>query len=197
MRDKESEKFERIGGSYLLIVFAIAIVLPLACGLVMCIIAGEIRLDVIFMLAGGIGFMVWVVLLMLIAWGHFSGPFIKKTAKNLSDYPYRFDSSFKSRGGILYIDVANGMIGFISAYNPFKIQIFKASRIDRIRTVASVMTGVRFVFYLDGKKITMPTLLTNRMVNLKSGIGAEAVEKADTFVAILNAAKERAEGVYN
>lgn len=90
--------------------------------------------------------------------------------------------------------MTNGMIGFISSYNPFKIQIFNASRIDRIETIASAMTGIRFVFYLDGKKISMPTLLTNRVVSTKSGIGAEAVSKADAFVEILKAAKARAEG---
>lgn len=40
----------------------------------------------------------------------------------------------------------------------------------------------------------MPTLLTNRVVSTKSGIGAEAVSKADAFVEILKAAKARAEG---
>lgn len=93
---------------------------------------------------------------------------------------------------MLLIDVENGMIGFISSYNPQEIQIFNASRIDRPKTVASMMTGVRFVFYLDGKKITMYTLLSNRMVSLKSGIGAEAVSKADAFVELLLAAKNSA-----
>ncbi len=50
----------------------------------------------------------------------------------------------------------------------------------------------RFVFYLDGKKITMPTLLTNKIVSTKSGIGAEAVSKADTFVELLLAARAAA-----
>ena len=90
--------------------------------------------------------------------------------------------------------MANGIIGFISAYNPKKIQIFNAKRITEPKTFASTMTGVRFVFYVDGKKITMYTLLTNKMVNLKSGIGAEAVSKADAFVELLLAAKANAEG---
>ena len=86
------------------------------------------------------------------------------------------------------------MIALISAYNPMKIQVFSASRIDKMRTIASATSGVRFVFYLDGKKITMPTLLTNRVVSLKSGVGAEAVSKADTFVSLLWTAKRQAEG---
>ena len=39
----------------------------------------------------------------------------------------------------------------------------------------------------------MYTLLTNRAYSIKSGIGAEAVSKADTFVELLNAAKSQAE----
>ena len=130
---------------------------------------------------------------MMIAWGNFSSLFVKRTAKGIKDMPYRFNSSFQGRGGILYIDVANGMIGFISAYNPFKIQIFNASRLSGMRTIASSVTGIRFVFYIDNKKVSMPTLLTNKAYSIKSGIGAEAVSKADTFVELLKAAKSQAE----
>ncbi|NBJ94996.1 hypothetical protein [Parablautia muri] len=134
------------------------------------------------------------ILILLISYGSLTSLFVKRTAKRIDDLPYNFNSSFKSRGGILYIDVENGMIGFISAYNPLKIQVFNASRIANAKTVASAMTGVRFFFYLDGKKITMMTLLTNKIVSTKSGIGAEAVSKADAFVELLNAAKSQAEG---
>lgn len=194
MRDKETEKFERVGRSYILLVLAAGIILPLVASLIMCIVMGEIRVDLVLAMSLIFGIMIWIIMLMMIAWGNFSSLFVKKTAKEVDSLPYRFDSSFQGRGGILYIDMTNGMIGFISSYNPFKIQIFNASRIDRIETIASAMTGIRFVFYLDGKKISMPTLLTNRVVSTKSGIGAEAVSKADAFVEILKAAKARAEG---
>lgn len=84
------------------------------------------------------------------------------------------------------------MIGFISAYNPFEVQIFDAGRIDGATTVASSMKGYRFEFYLDGKKISMPTLLTNRIVSEKSEMGMEAISKADTYVELLNAARAQA-----
>ncbi len=136
----------------------------------------------------------WIALLMMLAWGTLT-PFLTKGAyQRLDTLPYQFKSSFQGRNGRLLIDVEHGMIGFISAYNPFEIQIFNASRIGKAETIASTMTGVRFVFELDGKKITMYTLLSNRAVNLKSGIGAEAISKADTFVELLLAAKRRAEG---
>ena len=62
-----------------------------------------------------------------------------------------------------------------------------------MRTIASSVTGIRFVFYIDNKKVSMPTLLTNKAYSIKSGIGAEAVSKADTFVELLKAAKSQAE----
>ena len=193
MNEHESAKSERVGGSYILMVVGVAVVLPLAAALIACATHGDFSLSVLLPLTLVFGIMVWIVLIMMIAWGNFSSLFVKKTAKKVKDLPFRFNSSFSGRGGILYIDVANGMIGFISAYNPFKIQIFSAARLDKIKTLASAMTGVRFVFNIDDKKITMYTLLTNRAYSIKSGIGAEAVSKADTFVELLNAAKSQAE----
>ncbi|MFR8337701.1 MAG: hypothetical protein ACLVAW_14095 [Eisenbergiella massiliensis] len=43
MRDKETEKFERVGRSYILLVLAAGIILPLVASLIMCIVMGEIR----------------------------------------------------------------------------------------------------------------------------------------------------------
>ena len=134
-----------------------------------------------------------MIMLMMIGYGSFTKIFVNRTSDKIEQLPYCFNSSFTSRGGILYIDVEGGMIGYISAYNPLEIQVFSASRIEKPQTVASVMSGVRFVFYLDGKKMTVWTLISNRMVNLKSGTGAEAVSKADAFVELLLAAKRNAE----
>ena len=174
-------------------VLGIAVVLPLAVSLIACASQGNFSLSVLLPLALVFGFMIWIVLIMMIGWGSFSAPFVKRTAKKIGDLPFRFNSSFRGRAGILYIDVANGMIGFISAYNPFKIQIFNAARLDKMKTLASAMTGVRFVFNIDNKKISMYTLLTNRVYSIKSGIGAEAVSKADAFVELLKEAKSQAE----
>ena len=194
MKEFESEKFKKYGSFFFLLVLGVAIGIPFGGSLIVCLLSPPFRLDVFFPVALAFGFFIWIILLMSIAWGGFTKIFVKRTAKNIGSLPYQFNSSFTSRAGILYIDVANGMIGFISAYNPNTIQVFNAKRITNPKTIASVMTGVRFVFYLDGKKITMYTLLTNKMVNLKSGIGAEAVSKADTFVELLFAAKNSAEG---
>lgn len=193
MNKFESAKFERVGSSYILMVLGIAVVLPLVISLIACASQGNFSMSVFLPLALVFGFMIWIVLIMMIGWGSFSAPFVKRTAKKIGDLPFRFNSSFRGRAGILYIDVANGMIGFISAYNPFKIQIFNAARLDKMKTLASAMTGVRFVFNIDNKKVSMYTLLTNRAYSIKSGIGAEAVSKADAFVELLKAAKSQAE----
>lgn len=196
MNNQETEKFERVGKFFILLLLGVGIGLPIVISLIISLVymgrEGSFSVEGFLALSVGMIIMIGFILLLAVAWGDFTSGFVKRTAKRIDEFPYNFNSSFKGRGGMLYIDVENGMIGFISAYNPQKIQIFSASRIDKPKTIASAMTGVRFVFYLDGKKITMYTLLTNQIVSLKSGVGAEAVSKADTFVELLLAAKSRA-----
>lgn len=192
MKENETAKFERIGSFFILLLLGLGIGLPFLLSLAACIGHGEFRMDVFLPLALVFMFIVWMILIMLIGYGSLSAPFVKRTAKGIDKLPYQFDSSFKGRGGILYIDTEHGMIGFISAYNPLKIQVFSASRLSKMKTIASAWTGIRFVFCIDGKKISMPTLLTNKIVSTKTGIGAEAVSKADTFVELLQIAKSQA-----
>lgn len=195
MKEMETAKFKKFGSSFLLLLLGVGVGLPVIISLIMALTSKDgFRLDVFLPLCLVFAFIVWMALLMTLAWGTLTPLLTKGTYKKIDSLPYRFDSSFQGRNGRLLIDVENGMIGFISAYNPFEIQIFNASRIERMETIASTMTGVRFVFYLDGKKITMYTLLSNRAVNLKSSMGVEAISKADTFVELLKAAKNRAEG---
>lgn len=192
MNNQETEKFQRVGSFFFLLLLGFGVGLPFVASLIITLAGGSFDVETFLALGVGLVIIVGIILLMAVAWGNFTSFFVKRTAKRIDTLPYNFNSSFKSRGGMLFIDVENGMIAFISAYNPQEIQVFSASRIDRPKTIASAMSGVRFVFYLDGKKITMYTLLTNRAVSLKSGIGAEAVSKADTFVELLLAAKNRA-----
>ncbi len=195
MKEMETEKFKKFGSSFLLLLLGVGVGLPVVISLIMALTSKDgFRLDVFLPLCLVFAFIIWMILLMTIAWGTLTPLLTKGTYKKIDSLPYQFNSSFQGRNGRLLIDVDNGMIGFISAYNPFEIQIFNASRIDRMETIASTMTGVRFVFYLDGKKMTMYTLLSNRAVNLKSSMGVEAISKADTFVELLKAAKNRAEG---
>lgn len=194
MKEHETAQFERFGSFFFLLLLGLGVGLPFLLSLITCIGMGGLRLDVFLPIGLVFMFIIWMVLIMLIGYGNLTSLFVKRTAKQVDDLPYYFNSSFKGRGGTLYIDTEDGMIAFISAYNPTKLQVFNASRVGGAKTIASAMTGIRFVFYLDGKKISMPTLLSNRVVSTKSGIGAEAVSKADTFVELLLTAKARAEG---
>ncbi len=194
MKAMETEKFKKFAPSFFLLLLGAGFGLPFLGSLLRELASGNFRWDAVLGLSIVFSVIAWIALLMMLAWGTLT-PFLTKGAyQRLDTLPYQFKSSFQGRNGRLLIDVEHGMIGFISAYNPFEIQIFNASRIGKAETIASTMTGVRFVFELDGKKITMYTLLSNRAVNLKSGIGAEAISKADTFVELLLAAKRRAEG---
>jgi len=191
---EETAKFKKFGSFFWLLLLGLGVGVPVIISLLLCLFSeGPFRLDVFIPFVFVFGFIIWMVLLMLIAYGNLTSMFVKRTAQKIEQLPYCFNSSFTSRGNILYIDVEGGMIGYISAYNPTEIQVFSASRIEKPETVASTMSGVRFVFYLDGKKMTIYTLISNRAVNLKSGTGAEAISKADTFVELLLAAKRNAE----
>ncbi len=192
---EETAKFKKFGSFFWLLLLGLGVGAPVIISLLLCLFSeGPFRLDVFIPFVFVFGFIIWMVLLMLIAYGNLTSMFVKRTAQKIEQLPYCFNSSFTSRGNILYIDVEGGMIGYISACNPKEIQVFSASRIDKPETIASTMTGVRFVFYLDGKKMTVYTLVSNRAVNLKSQMGAEAISKADTFVELLKAAKRNAEG---
>ena len=192
MKVNETTKFQRCGSLFFLLLAGLGFGLPFVLSLAACLAHLPFRPDVFLSLGLVFMFIAWMFLAMLIGYGGLTAPFVKRTAKSVPKLPYNFNSSFKGRGGILYIDVEHGVIGFISAYNPLKVQIFSASRLSKMRTIASAWTGIRFVFYIDGKKISMPTLLTNKVVSTKTGIGAEAVSKADTFVELLEAAKSQA-----
>lgn len=192
---EETAKFKKYGSFFWLLLLGLGVVLPFLISLIMCLFSeGPFRMDVFLPMGLVFAFIAWMILIMMIAYGTLTSFVVKRTANKIEELPYCFNSSFRSRGSILFIDVEGGMIGYISAYNPKEIQIFNASRIENPKTIASTMSGVRFVFYLDGKKITVWTLTSNRAVNLKSQMGAEAISKADTFVELLQAAKRSAEG---
>ena len=191
---EETTKFKKYGGFFWALLLGIGFGVPFLISLIMCLFSkGPFRVDVFLAMGLVFAFFAWIILLMMIGYGSLTKIFVNRTADKIEELPYCFNSSFSSRGGILYIDVEGGMIGYISAYNPLEIQVFSASRIEKPQTIASTMSGVRFVFYLDGKKMTVWTLISNRMVNLKSGMGAEAVSKADAFVELLSAAKRNEE----
>ena len=62
MNEHESAKFERVGGSYILMVVGVAVVLPLAAALIACATHGDFSLSVLLPLTLVFGIMVWIVL---------------------------------------------------------------------------------------------------------------------------------------
>lgn len=193
MKAYETEKFKKVSTSYILLLLAVGFVLPFVISLIRGLADEEFRWDVVLGIGVVFSIMAWIAILMMLAWGTLTSLLTKGAYQRADSLPYQFKSSFQSRNGRLLIDVEHGMIGFISAYNPFEIQVFNASRIGKAETVTIPTAGVRFEFYLDGKKIMMYTLINTKGINLKSAMGVEAISKADTYVELLMAAKKRAE----
>lgn len=189
----ETQQFKKFGKFFYLLLFGTGFGLPFLLSLIVGITQNDLRLDYFLPTAIVLSIIAWMAIGVMIGYGYFTALFVKRTRKQADSLPYQFNSSFSGSNGTLLIDVERGVIGFISAYNPFEIQIFSASRISNVKTIASTMKGVGFVFYLDEKKITMHTLISNRAVNLKSQMGKTAISKADTFVNYLLLAKKSAE----
>lgn len=193
---QETEKFKRCGKLFVPLVGG-AVLLPFLLSLIAQLSNGDFKIGPF--LGGAALLMVFVVvaLIMVLANGFLITSLVRHTAKKVGELPFHFHDVLEgdANGSTLFIDVGSGMIGYISAFNPFKIQIFNASRVDRVRTVASPMFGIRFVFYLDGKKISMYTAaIEDHVIYLNSEEGREAVAEADKFVALLLEAKRVAEG---
>ncbi len=189
----ETQKFKKYGKSFYLLLFGTGFGLPFLLSLIVGIVENDLRLDYFLPTAIVLSIIAWMAIGVMVGYGFFTAPFVKHTRKQADSLPYHFNSSFSGNNGTLLIDVERGVIGFISAYNPFEFQIFSASRISNVKTIASTMKGVGFVFYLDEKKITMHTIISNRAVNLKSQMGITAISKAETFANYLLSAKKSAE----
>lgn len=71
MGEKETQKFTRVGKSYLLLVLAVALLLPLVVDLVVTTAVGGGGITVYAAMYVMFAFFVWICLLMAIAWGGF------------------------------------------------------------------------------------------------------------------------------
>ena len=194
---QETEKFKRCGKLFFPLVGG-AVLLPFLLSLMVQLSHGDFEIG--SFLTGAVVMMLFVVVIFIVVLGNgfILSSIVRHTAKRVDALPYHFDESCVSdtNGSMLFVDVENGAIGYISVFNPSQIQIFNASRVDGMRTVATLMFGIRFVFYLDGKKINMYTIMEDHLVYPNSEEGREAIEEADKFVALLQEAKRVAEGRY-
>lgn len=46
-------------------------------------------MDLVLAMSLIFGIMIWIIMLMMIAWGNFSSLFVKKTAKEVDSLPYQ------------------------------------------------------------------------------------------------------------
>lgn len=192
---QETEKFERYGKLFVPLVGG-AVLLPFLLSLIIQFSKGDFEMESFLTGTAVLMLFVAAVFIMVLGNGMILSSLVNRTAKKIDEQSYHFYDSYKSdtTGSMLFVDVESGVIGYISVYNPFKIQIFSASRVDRVRTIAKLMFGIRFVFYLDGKKINMYTLMEDHVIYPNSEEGKKAVAEADKFVALLLEAKRVAEG---
>lgn len=180
---------KKYGLSFFLLLFGIIFILPLIITLIIWAFNG--LNNNLLALYPILAVFCLLVVIMLIGYGSLSSFFVKRTAKKINDMDFEISGDFSTRTGRLYIDVPHGQIAFISSYNPFIIQVFSAECLNDIDVKAN-MNGIRFYFSINNKKIRMDTLLTNRMINLKSDIALTAISKADTFANLLKQAKQSA-----
>lgn len=196
---QETKKFEKYGKGFMLWV-AVSVLIPFLLSFFVQFHNENFEsfdAGYFLMVAGVVMIFVVIVLIMVIARGWILESLVQKTAKKARELPYHFYDSIQgdANGSQLMIDLDNGVIVYISAFNPFKIQVFSARRVDGAKTAASAMFGIRFVFYLDGKKISMYTAaIEDHVIDLNSEEGRDAVAEADKFVALLQEAKRVAEG---
>ena len=187
MKTNETEKYEKYGSFFWMLLGLAGVALPLVLGLGSSFSGGSFSGAMVLPMILMDFIVVWVIILSLIAYGKFTGPFVRKTAEQAASCPYAFDHSFTSRNGILYISVKDGMIGFIAAYNPKKFQLFSAARLKNIKAADTL-----FLFELDGEKIVIPTLLTNRMSGSRTKAGREAAENSRVYAELLKQAAANA-----
>jgi len=195
---QETKKFEKYGKGFMFWIAVSALIPFLLSFLVQFHNENFESFDVgYFLMIVGVQ-MIFVVIfwIMVIARGLILESLVQKTAKKAEELPYHFYDSIQGDANVSYlmIDLDRGLIAYISAFNPFKIQVFSAKRVEGAKTVASAMFGIRFVFYLDGKKISLYTAaIDDHVIYLNSEEGREAVAKADKFVRLLQEAKRVAE----
>lgn len=191
---QETEKFKKYGKLFWPLVIG-AVLLPFLISLIKELSGGAFQISSFLTLAVVLLIFVVMAFVMILGNGMILSSFVGRTASGVNTLPYHFREAYEDDvlHNRLYIDTDNGVIGYISKYNLFQIQIFNASRIDQIKTAASPMRGISFVFYIDGKKVKMYTLMEDHVMHKNSAEAKEAVAEADKYAAYLQEAKWVAE----
>ncbi len=140
-----------------------------------------------------------------IAWWVGGGRFLYSRAKKRAEAELKAqgvnaNQIFYSRGWSVFVDVAGGQVGLVSFWNPFKIFLIPASRIqktwvdDGVGGVA-IFKGsnrVSFLLQVDNSNVRVDTFTSNQRFAPNSDHILTGISKADTWVEILQAAKQNA-----
>lgn len=153
---------------------------------------------------GGAGAVICALIIPILAvvWWIFGGSFIfKRQTKNLKKSftaaGYKRNNTFYGRGKTVVLDIQKGMLGIASFWNPFEVYIVPASRVEKAWTDdgkmgSGFMEGtsvVKFVFTIDGIKISVPTFQSNQRFRMDDKRVLTGISKADMMVQSIEEAK--------
>lgn len=153
---------------------------------------------------GGTGAVLTTLVPTILAaiWWIFSGSLIfKKKTKELeqtfTDQGYKRNQTFYGKGKTVVLDIDKGMLGIAFFWNPCKTYIIPASRVEKAWTDdgkmgSGFMEGssmVKFVFIVDGIKISVPTFQSNQRFRMDDKHILTGISKADMMVKYIEEAK--------
>ena len=91
-----------------------------------------------------------------------------------------------SCASVLVIDETHEKIAYVSAHNPFKLQVADVKDLTDIRSsyIKGPFGGTRYVYYqftYKRKRTRIPTFTSRNMFSLSSGVVQDAIIKANRF----------------
>lgn len=143
--------------------------------------------------------------LLSVAWWIGGGRFLygrakKRMEKLLKEQGIQANQVFYSRGWSIFADVAGGKIGLVSFWNPTKIFLIPASRIEKTWTDDGIggvgifkgSSRVSFLLQIDNANVRVDTFLSNKRFPPDNSHVLDGISKADTWLEILEAARSKA-----
>lgn len=142
--------------------------------------------------------------LLSIAWWIGGGRFLYKRAKKrmenlLKEKGIQAKHVFYSRGWSIFADVAQGQVGLVSFWNPTKLFLIPASRLEKIWVDdgiggVGIFKGsgrVSFLLQVDNANVRVDTFISNKRMVPNDSHVLDGISKADTWKEILEAAKSQ------
>lgn len=112
-----------------------------------------------------------------------------------------YNKEWHSCASVLVIDETHAKIAYVSAYNPFKLQVADVKDLSNIRSsyIRGPFGGTRYVYYqftYKKKKTRIPTFTSRQMFMLESAGVQNAIIKANRFYdSIESMQKKQAENI--